>query len=268
VLNKRAALLTVALFTAACGDGPSGPNGMSGVYRLVSINGQPVPWVLPPSMGFFMALESGDLHLRGNGTFGMGVAGSLGWFTSGNYRVVSDDRVRLTLTDGSAIDTMTLTVGGDSAVLNLQEQAGLVTLTLTHVFKRIATPQTITPGVFVLAAINGRGPPLTEADTVINGERFVERVHYDTLRFMDGKFYQRRRSESSVRYLSNGDSVVGAVEWTTFGAHDPVNGAIVLRRYWSYNNEPRQDTLWTVGNDLVRRTQYIYGLQEDGYVRR
>lgn len=264
--NKRSALLVMALFTAACGDGPSGPNGLSGVYRLVSINGQPVPWVSPPSSGFFMAVESGDLHLRGNGTFGMGVAG--GGFTSGNYRAVSGDRVRLTLTDGSAIDTMTLTVGGDSAVLNVQEQAGMVTLTLSYVFKRVATPQTITPGVFVLSAINGRGPPLTEADTVINGERFVARVHYDTLRFIDEKFYQRRRSESAVRYLTNGDSVFSAVEWTTFGAHDPVNGAIVLRRYWSYNNEPRQDTLWTVGSDLVRRTQYIYGLQEDRYVRR
>jgi hypothetical protein len=258
VLTKRA-LLTVALFALACDDGPSGPNAVSGVFRLVSVNGQPVPWASPPSMGLLITVDHGDLHLRGNGTFGLGVGGSLGWFVSGQYRAFEDNRVRLMLTNGSAIDTMTLTVRGDSAVL---------TLTNRYVFKRVATPQTITPGIFVLAAINGRGPPLTEGDTVINGERYVARVQYDTVTFLDGMFYQRHRSESAVRYLASGDSVVGAAEWTNFGAHDRINGAVILRRYWTNSSEPRSDTLWTVGNDLVRRTQFIYGLQEDRYVRR
>jgi hypothetical protein len=227
-----------------------------------------MPWVSPPSTGFLMAVDYGDLHLRGNGTFGLGVGGSFGWYMSGHYRAHNSNQVRLTPTDGAAGDTITLTVGGDSAALILQGQVGVITVTHRYVFRRVAQPQSITPGLFVLASINGRDSPLVEYDTVMNGERFVTRVDYDTLRFLDAMFYERRRSQSFVRYLTNGDSLLGAVEWMAVGAHDQFAGGVVLRRYFSGGFEPRRDTLWTAGNDLLRRSQFIYGLQEDRYVRR
>jgi hypothetical protein len=51
VLIKRA-LLAAALFAVACDNSPSEPTVTPGLYRLVSVNGQPVPWVSPPSTGF------------------------------------------------------------------------------------------------------------------------------------------------------------------------------------------------------------------------
>jgi hypothetical protein len=58
----------------------------------------------------------------------------------------------------------------------------------------------------VLAALAGRGPPLTLVDTVIGPSRFVRRVHFDSLSFFDGMFYRRHLSEGYVVYSMQGDS--------------------------------------------------------------
>ena len=260
MLIKRAALLTAILFAVACDNGPSEPMVTPGLYRLVSVNGQAVPWTSPPSSGFLATIEHGDLYLRGNGTFGLGIGGNTGGQVSGNFRALNSTQIRLTVTGGLPSDTVTVTLAGDSA-----------SFLSTHrfVFKRVTTLQSINPGVFVLATINGRGgSPLVESDTVIDGNRFVARVHFDTLHFMDEVFYRRHRYQSHVTYTASGDSNFSSVEWTNFGAHDTISGTVVLRGYSRpFPAHPKGDTLSIVGNDLVRRSQLITGLREDRYVR-
>ena len=250
--------LLLITILAACGSDATGPGRVAGLYRLASVNGQPLPWSSPPSLGFCcLAIAHGELELRANGSYGLGIGGSDGWLEEGDFRV-TDTAVRLLPPPGAPPETTTVTLAGDSAVI--QRAVRLV-------FKRISPPNAIAPGPFVLTAVNGR-TSLVELDTTMNDQRFVARVRYDTITFMDRIFYRRHRRHELVRYLSNGDSVKGDFEFTIFGAHDVATGMVILRNYNRMPNGRGRDTLWTVDNDLVRRTQLITGLQEDRYARR
>jgi hypothetical protein len=267
--------LLLTMIVAACGGDATGPASVAGLYRLVSVNGQPVPWTAPPSLGFSgYVIEHGDLQLRANGSYGFGMGGSGGWLEEGQFRV-SGTTVRLLPPPGASPDTTTVTLAGDSAVIQLGEaeppgdRPGLpAPLPNTRLaFKRTTVPNPVAPGPFALVAVNGRSS-LVELDTIMFGERFVTRVRYDTITFIDRIFVRRHRRQESVHYLSNGDSVKGDFEYTTFGAHDVATGIVIVRKYNRMQDEPRRDTLWTVGSDLVRRRQLIFGLREDQYSRR
>jgi hypothetical protein len=254
--------LLLTMILAACGRDSTGPVSVAGLYRLVSVNDQPLP-----SLGF---LEHGDLQLRANGSYVLGLGGSGGWLVEGRFRV-SDTTVRL-LPSGASPDTTTVTLAGDSAVLmQTRETEGPgvrppSTVTLRMVFKRTTAPNAVAPGPFVLVALNGR-TSLVERDTILGGDRFVARVLYDTIAFFDRIFYRRHRGQESVAYLSNGDSVKGGSEYVTFGAHDVATGMVILRNYHRQPTEQRRDTLWTVGGDLVRRRLLFTGLREEQYAR-
>jgi hypothetical protein len=266
--------LLLTMMLAACGNDSTGPASVAGLYRLVSANGQLVPWVSPPSLGFLYAIEHGDLQLRVNGSYGLGMGGTGGWLVEGQFRV-SGTTVRLLPPPGAPPDTTIVTLAGDSAVVERAQaeqpvERPVLPLPLPamrFVFKRTSVPNPVAPGPFALIAVNGR-TSLVELDTIMFGDRFVTRVRYDTIAFIDRIFYRRHRRHENVRNLSNGDSVKDDFEYTTFGAHDVATGMVILRNYNRQQNEPRRDTLWTAGSDLVRRTLLITGMREEQYSRR
>jgi hypothetical protein len=169
--------LALAIMLAACGSDSTGPASVAGLYRLGSVNGQPIPWVSPLSMGYHFGIEHGDLHLRANGSYGLGIGGTGGWLDEGPFRVTGKT-VRLLPPGGAWPDTITATLAGDSVVVDRAEgelpgdrpvlPAPFPAIRM--VFKRTAVPNPVAPGAFVLVAINGR-TSLVEQDTVIGGDQ-------------------------------------------------------------------------------------------------
>ena len=270
--RRRSCLALVAAVSAlACEDGSTQPNRLHvvpGLYRLLSINGVPLPYLSPPSLGFpSMHVTRGDLLLRGDGTFALGHAGSAGFFVSGTY-AWSNDSLGLTPAGGQPADVARYGVNGDSIILD-RPASGLQSAT-RYVYRRTGLVPVPVPALkYLLARINGRAPPLIETDTTIGSVRFVARVHFDSLSFFDGMFYRRHRSQSSTAYLAGGDSTRGSEEWVMHGTYmrAPDADAIILLPYFAVNawDEPR-DSLAVSGSSLVRTTQLIGGTRQDTYM--
>jgi len=102
-----AALCTTAL-VVACGDTPFTPEGVAGVYALISIDGESVP------------SGGGSLTLRADGTY----SASLGSLTGGGtYTLTGSNTIQFTRVGGDLddftgiLDGNEITVDEDGAVL-------------------------------------------------------------------------------------------------------------------------------------------------------
>src|SRR5690606_13477551 len=85
--NHRSLIVAaVILMVGACGGATTGPARGSGLYRLASVDGAPVPVHFPPSTGLEPVL-SGDLYLRADGTFGLGLQCTLCGLLEGAWRL-------------------------------------------------------------------------------------------------------------------------------------------------------------------------------------
>ena len=145
---------------AACGDGVSLPRTAPGYYRLVSVNGQSLPYLSPPSIGAFVQITRGDLVLRPNGTFGHGIGGSVGFgfVVEGTYRLSARE---LVLEGTEPIDDVVARVSGDSIIFTSPDFAGQP---MTFTYRRAQVGQHTMPSDrYRLSSINGRTEePLVE----------------------------------------------------------------------------------------------------------
>ena len=261
------AVVFLVAAAAACGDGVGPLRNVPGYYRLVAINGQPLPYVSPPSMGLSpVAISRGDLVLRANGTFAQGVAGnvSLGVVEEGTYQL-SDREVSLRW-DGSPIGSEVRgQVSGDSISLAWPDFYGQP---MTWTYRRTSPPpSSLSSGRYRLRSINGRtDEPLISYDTTIAGTRYVGSVLFDSLEFTDGVFFRQHRSQSAIAYPPSGLPIANAQEWTTGGAYESRTGSVVLMYYGPPPSLLARDSLSIAGDTLVRRTALVTGVQEQRYV--
>src|SRR5687768_16282014 len=91
---RRPLGLAVPLLIAAavaCGDGASTLRTASGYYRIVSVNGQALPYQSPPRLGLSMRIRRGDLVLRPNGSYSHGIGADVGFgfLAEGTYRLLN-----------------------------------------------------------------------------------------------------------------------------------------------------------------------------------
>ena len=257
----------VVAVTPACGDGVSPVRGAPGYYRLVAVNGQPLPYVSPPSMGTPVTVSRGDLVLRSNGTFTQGIGGNvaLGFVVEGTYQA-SDREVTLRLSGAPAGSNVTGPMSGDSISLSWPDYYGQP-ITLTY-RRASLPPSSVQSTRYRLRSINGRtDEPLVSYDTTIGGTRYVGSVAFDSLTFSDGVFFRQHRSESAIGYPPSGLPFVSAEEWTTWGAYESRAGGVVLLYYGPPTlSIPARDSLSIAGDTLVRRTALVTGTREERYV--
>ena len=95
-------VLTGALLTA-CGGNPFSPEGVSGVYNLVSVNGNALPWTSDQGA----TTSAGSFSLNANNTYSSSVTGKSpssnipGTLTaSGTFELVEPDTIRFTRSPG------------------------------------------------------------------------------------------------------------------------------------------------------------------------
>jgi hypothetical protein len=141
---------------------------------------------------------------------------------------------------------------------------------VAHYEFRRATPDAvaISPGLYTLASVNARAD-LASMDTVINGERHVSRVVFDSLAFIDRVFYRRHRSQSSTTYVAGGDSISSGESWAIYGSYaNGGSGSVILRSYATFGFETGRDSLTIADQGLVRRTLTTRGVIEERYERR
>ena len=261
------AVVFAGAVAAACGDGVSLPRTAPGYYRLVSVNGQSLPYLSPPSIGAFVQITRGDLVLRPNGTFGHGIGGSVGFgfVVEGTYRLSARE---LVLEGTEPIDDVVARVSGDSIIFTSPDFAGQP---MTFTYRRAQVGQHTMPSDrYRLSSINGRTEePLVEYDTTIGNQRSVGQVLFDSLMLSDGVFFRRHRSESAIGYVDGDVSTVSSSEWTTWGAYESGPGWVVLQYYSPppFSSIAPRDSLSIAGDTLVRRTALITGIKEDRYTR-
>ena len=261
------AVLSFAI-VAACGDGITLPGRAAGYYRLVSVNGQPVPYVSPPSLGVPVWITRGDLVLRPNGTYRSGLGGNLafGFIVDGRYRIADGE---LTLQGDGAPPEYHLAarLSGDSITFEQPDFSGRP-LVFTYRRTPLAT-STVPSSTYRLRSINGRtAEPLVAFDTTIGDRRSVAYVNFDSLEFSDGVFFRRHRAESGVDYINGQESILSASEWTTWGAYESGPGWLLLFHYSPPLSVPSRDSLSIATDTLVRRTRLITGIHEERYVGR
>jgi len=265
----RSALLFAAVLTAACGDGVLPPRAVAGYYRLVTINGQPLPYVSPPSLGLgVVQVWRGDLLLRPNGTFVSGVGGNIGFgfIAEGSYRF-SGGEVLLEMDGGPATNDGAGRMAGDSITFVSESSLGQP---LTFTYRRAQPgPSTVASAPYRLRSINGRtAEPIVAHDTTIGDTRYVATVLFDSVTFSDGVFFRRHRSESAITYIGGQPGLVSAEEWTTGGAYESGPGWVVLLHYSPPSLSIRaRDSLSIASDTLIRRTTLITGTLEERYVR-
>jgi hypothetical protein len=260
------ALLLLGSLTTACGDGILLPGTVAGYYRLVTINGRPLPYISSPSQGTPVQVWRGDLVLRPNGTYLLGFGGNraLGFVAEGTYRVSGRELfLRLNGAPGTGDDAGQ--ISGDSISLAGQDFSGQP---FTLIYRRARLgPSAVASARYRLSSINGRAAePLVVYDTTIGDTRFVATVLFDTVTFSDGVFFRRHRSESAIAYIGGQPSVASAEEWTTWGAYESGPGWVALLHYSPPSlSIPGRDSLSVAGDTLVRRTPLITGPLEERY---
>lgn len=260
-----AVILAVAI-TVACGDGVSPIHSAAGYYRLMSVNGQPLPY-FPPSVGLTVIIRRGDLLLRPNGTFRYGLPGNLVFdqVVDGTYRQSGRE---LVLRGPVPNDELVAQVSGESITLAYPDFAGNP---LTLVFRRVQLePSGVPSDDYRLRSINGRSDePLVAYDSTIGDHRLVTYVVFDSLSFSDGVFFRRHRSESAVGYTNGEVTSASAAEWTTWGTYESRPAAVVLLHYGAPpgSGVPARDSLLIAGDTLVRRSLFLSGTREERYRR-
>ena len=248
----------LTLVTAACGDSPLGSRAAAGYYRLESVNGQPLPYVAPPSSGFVEVIDYGDLLLRGSGAFSLGVRAIGGGYMTGRYRV-DDDELRLTVPapePGQPAFDITGTADGDSVVVDL----GTAPSVRRYLFRRDERdPAPIAPGLYTLRAIDDdAAAPFLRYEEVSSGNRHTATVLYDSIQFVDAVFYRRHRAESARTDWSDGNFNESSRAWTVYGAYDRSANGVVLRPYWSFDEE--DDATLTLDNGALVRHSVVSGV--------
>ena len=265
--SRRPIGLAVFLFAtaAACGDGVTIPGRAAGYYRLVSVNGQPLPYVSPPSTGLLRQITRGDLVLRSNGTFRHGLGGNVGFgfVIDGTYRVSDGE---LSLSDSPVGGGPAAQLSGDSITIVYFDPADA---DLRFTYRRTQLPPTTLPSNrYRLHSINGRtAEPLVVYDTTIGDNRSVGYVVFDSLEFSDGVFFRRHRAESTIGYTNGQQTSFSSSEWTTWGGYESGSGWVVLFHYSPPPSIPARDSLSIVVDTLVRRTPLITGTREERYAR-
>jgi hypothetical protein len=258
----------LALLAAACGDSPVGSRAAAGYYRLESVNGQTLPYIAPPSLGFPpLAVQHGDLLLRGSGAFSLGIASIGGGYVTGRYRA-SGDELRLTAApteDGPSSFNVTGIAASDSVVIEL----GVAPWSHRYLFRRgERDPAPIAPGLYTLDAINDDDDaPFTRYDEVISGTRHVGHIQYDSIQFIDAVFYRQHLAESSMVESNGTLMTMSARERTLYGAYEGSANGVVLRPYWSFDDEDAA-TLIIDRGVLIRRTIISGVVTEERFVRR
>ena len=261
------ALAITAIFAMACSEGPTAASAAAGSYDLVSVNGMPLPYTYPVSVGFSGGVYHGDLVLRGNRTFRLGIGGWAGGMASGTFNVAGDE---LTLTlpssePGGSGTEFSGEIAGDSVVVDL----GLSPTPFRYVFRRAQRERiTAASGTYTLTAVNGNGEPLMTRDTVIGGDRHSTRVLFDTLVFVDDVFYRQHRAEESVLELADGTHLLSGQATDAYGSYDGAPGKVVLRPYLPLATGRWSDTLAIVNESLVRTTTFTDRTLEEKYERR
>jgi hypothetical protein len=253
----------VAAVTAACGDGPLLSRAVVGYYRLVSVNGQTLPYISPPSLGLStVVIWRGDLLLRSDGSFMQGMG--IGATREGTYRLSGREIVFRAQGAGGEGSDVVGNLSGDSISITSADPLR----PLHFVFRRAhLTASSVPSQHYHLTSINGRtAVPLVMYDTVIGDTRYVGRVLFDSLTFLDGIFFRQHRAEEVRGYRAGSEPLIADDEWTTWGAFESGSGWIRLMHYSSSGSAG--DSLSIVGDTLVRRTSLITGLQEERYTSR
>ena len=253
---------------AACGDGPTeGRSPVAGRYALVTVNGGAVPWSgALTTVGGVRTITGGDLLLRADGTFGVGIRGDAGSFTVGRYTsdstTTAGDRA-LTLhyvngpTPTDSAHTMLL-ARADSVIWIIPPASGY--LGARFAFVRAATP--VAPpveGTFALTSVGTDDVAPFELFSTVNGEeRNVRVVAYDTLTFEgDGLFFRQHRLEQVLSISAQGDTTPAALwSWIAWGSYSSgANGKLILQGFSPTWDDREADTVWVAsgGVSLERR---------------
>jgi hypothetical protein len=260
--------MLIVLATSACGDGILNPRSVPGFYRLRSVNGLPLPYITPPSVGLGLTqIWRGDLVLRPNRTFAHGGSG-LGGFVEGSYAMTGDGFVFQM--DGVFPGNGTVArVSGDSITFTYTESTDR-TFILTY--RRAPLPAPLPNTGYRLTSINGRtDSPLIAYDTVMEPFRYLSRIPFDSITLSEGVFFRRHRLQLDSSYtLATGPIGADSDEWTVWGAYEraPSGTIVVLHHYYQPSGWVRaRDTLELEGDTLVRSTRLIIGPLEERYTR-
>ena len=244
--------MLLALACLAC-DGATAPRKVNRLYRLATADGRAVPVQFPPTvLRPAYVVEGGQLLLRPDGTFRLHVGGSyqvaaalVGTYQSTGATIAFSARFDF---GTSAPFAMRAAVVADSVVFDSLSAP-------TRLLFRAVIPAaaSTSDGTYALTAINDRGPELISFDTTNSFGRTIERVHFDTLKFIDGLFYWRHKKAGAVLYPPRGDSLVSESEWSTFGAVEENAGSIILFDYdRDFSGVPSRDVLGLANGALVR----------------
>lgn len=269
--------LFFGLALGACGGDPppAGPAAVAGLYRLRSINGQPVPYGIPTSSGFFW-ITHGELLLRPDGTFTAGIADGDGGVAVGTYSVSGGSVLALRPQTGGYGEAIVLSgfVAGDSAVVEVPGAPWAPSSSGSrYAYQRsvVPTPGPVTAGTYVLSEVNGvpegvGGAGFVFYDGTSAGHRFVRRVLFDTLTFADGVFFRRHRATLDSSFWVDAPAPTTAsrngVDW---GSYTGGAAAIALQPYAEPGSAP--DSLRVASQTLTRRSDLGVAVVEERYTR-
>ena len=102
-----AALCTTAL-VVACGDTPFTPEGVAGVYALISVDGESLPTD---------GITAGSLSLQAAGTFSLSITEDGTSSGSGTYTLVGSDTIQFT-SGGGDLEDFTGTLDGNEITVD------------------------------------------------------------------------------------------------------------------------------------------------------
>lgn len=252
----------LAAIAALLGCDSTGPALETRLYRLHSVNGQPLPFVLPPSLGFAENITHGELLLRADRSFQWGLGATLGGSTSGEYQA-SGSAFTLTSAPPGSI-SVEGSFAGDSAIVAVpgSTQSGDVpalpgsTPAFRYLFvRREPAPGPVSAGTYALTRLGSvstvQGAWVVH-DTVVGSTRYVTRAA-DTIRFTDGVFFTRAYAlEDSVIF---GDTrLARAEEYLLSGSYTGSSAHLLLRRHNTSSgiSMSLRDSLMIQGDKLVR----------------
>jgi hypothetical protein len=236
-------ILAAALLGTAC-DSPTRTSDLTGRYRLVSVAGGPVPFLVPPSLGQG-TIRGGDLLLRGDGSFALGTSeasNDAGLLYAGRWSAAGS-RLKLEFEGGN---TITGTVAGDSVAMVLQ---------FPMLYRRAPFPATpVNSGIWVLTSVDGRSD-LTSMDTA-GDVTWHQRLHYDSILLTDALFFRRARSQSRQMWIGGTPAPLSVHSgWFTHGTIESATADLMLVDYGRM--QAAVDTLDVLQNTLTRRLPYL-----------